>query len=116
MASTVTRATIAKLSARIEELARRVDPAPEMVLVVIDGELDALLGTDATELVCKRHVELFPADARAKRFLIIRTGATRDAPHSQADRASGELLSELRKQRQKPLAITWQPPPDTPLQ
>jgi len=109
MASAVTRATIAKLSARIEELARKLDPAPELALIVIDAQLDELLDGDCSELVCKRHIELYPGDARAKTFLIVRTGATRSTSHSQADRASHELLVELKARLQRPLAL---PAPD----
>ena len=108
MASAVTRATIAKLSARIEELARALDPAPELALVVVDAELDTLLGSDCSELVYRRHLELYPGDARAKTFLIVRTGSTRSSSHSQADRASHELLVELKARLQRPLAL---PPP-----
>jgi hypothetical protein len=111
-----TRAQIAKIAATIEELARKIDPAPELALIIIDPELDELLGYDATELVHRRHVQLFPSDRHAKKVLLVRTGSTRDTPHGQADRASGQLLAEIRARRQKQLAITWQPPEDVPLQ
>jgi hypothetical protein len=105
-----TRAQIAANDKRIEAIKKRIDPARQ-VLIVVDCALDELLGADSTDLVCRRHVELYPRDARAT-FLVVRTGSSRDSPHGQSDMASGQLLAEIRARQQKPLAITWQPGPE----
>src|SRR5262245_58129029 len=96
----ITRQLIARLQSQIEDIARKVDPVPELVLVVVDDELDALLGKRCNDMVVERHVALFPADARARTFLIVRTGASRGSAMGKCDQASAELLREIKARLQ----------------
>jgi hypothetical protein len=118
MASAVTRATIQKLSARIEELAERLDPSPKELRLVVPSELIELMGEHEALVALRAHyIKRQPQYARVKQTVFISTGCSRsDAFMAENEPVTLELLRQVRAQRQKPLAITWQPPDDVPLQ
>jgi hypothetical protein len=112
MASTVTRATIAKLSARIEELAEQLNPVRELHIFV-PSELVELLGEqEALAALQAHHIGRQPGRARVK-TTFISTGCSRsDAFMQENEPITLELLRQVRARLKRPPAL----PPPTRLQ
>jgi hypothetical protein len=104
------RSSIQRLSEQIDQLAERLDPTPKQLHLIVDAEVIELLGTGAAhDAVLRRHLEIYPHDARARDVVFIVTGATRSTEGREgADRASGDVLRAVLAQRQLVL-----PPPDS---